>query len=197
MHFQRLIKSALTISTNNVPNKKILLGQSYCFKPGNTMSPTRYSFCLCLSIIEVFVSHQVKQNLRSGFAVNYTTNFSPRFSQISQFNNLVTIKMECNPEKFYDTDFLEQTAFPTTGIMMAMSIFIWINAPLLIIGPFILPRLRTNCRKIIGMIVLSDLLMNTCALVFKYQQDKFGNHVSYCFTLTLLFDGSVQWSQIW
>ena len=114
--------------------------------------------------------------------------------------------MKCDPEFFYNFYYpigpLHFTIINTEVLkyfVTFMKVFNLFHVPFLILLPFCMNRLRTSCRKIISMIVLSDSLITSSVI----NLEKFGIHFhedSYktpCFTVNLLLDAVLLWSQLW
>ncbi|XP_075262411.1 uncharacterized protein LOC142354033 [Convolutriloba macropyga] len=113
--------------------------------------------------------------------------------------------MECDPEFFYvyylPID-LNHTIVNSSILFYFgefLKAFVLFHAPFLIVLPFCNKRLRTTCRKVISMVVLSDSLISISVIAFEKSGIYFeeGSLLSVCFLVNLMLDAVILWSQLW
>ncbi|XP_063729413.1 uncharacterized protein LOC134857018 isoform X2 [Symsagittifera roscoffensis] len=97
----------------------------------------------------------------------------------------------CDPNEFYSRD----TSSNFDKIVIIACVFTFIHAPFLIVMPFCNERLKMNSRKIIAMIVMSDVaseLLKCWVALFGFPDNE-----RSCYWVTQMHLVTRNWSQLW
>ena len=109
----------------------------------------------------------------------------------------------CDPTNFYQFNASEKVNVAFLRNFKAFSyttlgIFVIISAPFVIIPPFFIANLNNTGRKIVSMIMLSDLISSLTAVVsyaigdvndiHRHKQDHPTPHATACYYLTMVTD---------
>ena len=110
----------------------------------------------------------------------------------------------CDPEEFYkdlDTSSLNFVVSLKPYISSVTFVLVFVMAPFLILCPFIMAKLRTLCRQVMAMIILSDVV-NTSASLFSILGDSSWSNDPdslnlLCAVVEFIKSASSVWSASW